>query len=255
MAENMPEVIVESLASHAIAKAAQLVRTIVTEAVQQRKTCSIALAGGTTPHSLYKHLAGEAIRGEIPWSQTDVFFGDERDVAHDDVASNYNMAQRTLLDHLPIQPDRIHPMPADADDLDAAAEGYERLIRDRVPAGPGGIPRMDLILLGMGTDGHTASLFPGTGDALDESEKLVLSHFVPVLGRSRMTFTFPLINAARNVLLFVLGQDKAETVAAILSSQRGTRREIPAGRIAPVDGRFIVLLDGDAAGKLQTPAK
>jgi len=255
MAENMPEVIVESLASHAIAKAAQLVRTIVTDAVQQRKTCSIALAGGTTPHSLYKHLAGEAIRGEIPWSETDVFFGDERDVAHDDVASNYNMAQRTLLDYLPIPPDRIHPMPADAADLDAAAEEYEQLIRNRVPAGPGGLPCMDLILLGMGADGHTASLFPGTPEALNEGDKLILAHFVPVLGRSRMTFTFPLINAARNVLLFVLGQDKTETVAAALSGQAGARREIPAARIAPANGQFIVLLDGAAAQKLELPAE
>jgi len=224
---------------------ADLVRQVIRQAVAENGSCSIALAGGTTPHALYKQLASEGVSSDVPWPDVDVYFGDERDVPHDHVESNFRMAQRALLDHVPIDPGRVNPMPADSAQLDAAAERYEQLIRDKVDALCDGVPSLDLILLGMGGDGHTASLFPFT-DALKETERLVISHFVPVLGRRRMTFTFPLINAARNIVALVTGADKAEAIAAIMGGDQEARRDLPFSMIRPVRGEFCVAMDAAA---------
>jgi 6-phosphogluconolactonase len=240
------KVLVDRTAEEATATAATLFKTIVCETVGQRGTCRLALAGGTTPHALYQTLAAGGISGEIPWKNVEVFFGDERDVPQDNVESNYCMVQRTLLDHVPVEPTMIHPMRGDSDDLQAAAAEYEQTIRRLVPAGADGLPRFDLILLGMGGDGHTASLFLGS-DALHENHKLVTSHFVPVLGRQRMTFTYPLINAARNILLLVTGDDKARAVLGILGDSPEAKAALPAAAILPADGFLYVVLDGGAA--------
>lgn len=153
------------------------------------------------------------------------------------------MIQRILLDNTPINWERIHPMGADAEDIQAAADEYEQLIRQRVPAGSDGLPRFDLIMLGLGADGHIASLFPAS-PSLDESSKLVVASYVPVIGRKRMSLTLPLINAARNILLLVTGPDKAEVLQQILQEQVSS---LPASRIAPRDGTVHIVLDADAA--------
>ena len=235
-------VVVEQTAQGATEFVADAVRMIICESVGNTGSCKIALAGGTTPHALYKQLAREVVSCEVPWQGVDVFFGDERDVPHDHVESNFCMAQRALLDHVPVSPGRVNPMPADSDDLDAAAERYERLIRENVSAVSGDIPNFDLILLGMGGDGHTASLFPFT-DALTETERLVVSHFVPVLGRNRMTFTFPLINAARNIVALVTGADKAEAISIIMGDDEESRAELPFSMIRPTCGKFCLAMD------------
>jgi 6-phosphogluconolactonase len=246
-AKDQPaQVIVERTAEQATATAAALFKTIVCEAVGHRGRAYIALAGGTTPHALYQRLAADATSGEVPWREVEVFFGDERDVPQDHVESNYRMAQRALLDHAPIDPSRIHPMPADAEDIQTAAQQYEQTIRQVVPAEGGGLPRFDLILLGMGGDGHTASLFPNT-DALKEHQRLVYAGFVPVLGRKRMTFTYPLINAARNVMFLVTGTDKAEAVLGMLGDSEKIRSELPAAAVRPTHGAMIIVLDAAAA--------
>ena len=254
MAQNETrKVLIEDSADQATNVAAELFRCIVCETVGQRDICRVALAGGTTPHSLYQRLADSAALGDVPWYGVEIFFGDERDVPHDHVESNYRMAQRTLLDHVPIVPQNIHPMPADADDLDAAAERYEQEIRQVVPAESArGIPRFDLMLLGMGGDGHTASLFPGT-EALNERKKLVMAYFVPVLGRRRMTFTFPLINASSNVILLVTGADKAQAVSHLLSDTPEAT-DLPAGRVNPHDGKLYIVLDSAAARHVSFPS-
>jgi 6-phosphogluconolactonase len=197
-------------------------------------------------------LAREATTGNVPWQEVEFFFGDERDVPPDHIESNYGMIQRTLLDHLPVPPGHVHPMPADWLNMDAAAEEYERAICQVLPADPGRPPRFDLILLGMGADGHTASLFPFT-ECLNEQRRLVISHYVPVLGRKRMTFTFPLINAARNVVMLVTGDDKAGAVADLLGEDSASREQLPAARVAPADGRFTLVLDSAAARRLKSP--
>ncbi len=243
---NSRKVLVEATGSQAAATAGLLFKTIVCEAVSEKNTCCAALSGGTTPHGLYQSLVSSATTGEVPWECVELFFGDERDVPQDHTDSNYRMVQRTMLDHVPIDPRRVHPMPADRVQLESAAAEYEQLIRSVVPAGDDGIARFDLILLGMGHEGHVASLFPRT-PAVDEQEKLVVAHHVSTLGRWRMTFTFPLINAARNVLMLVTGEDKAQAVADILSNDPARSELLPAARIAPRNGTLIMVLDAAAA--------
>jgi 6-phosphogluconolactonase len=242
---NAPKIIVEPTAETAVQFVATLFKAIICEADGRGGACRLALAGGTTPRALYQRLASESVSGQVPWSCVDVFFGDERDVPLDHVESNYGMAQRTLLDHVPIDPTRIHPMRADAEDIASAAAEYERTIRENVPSGPDGVPCFDLILLGMGGDGHAASLFPGN-DAVEENRKLVLAYYVPVLGRKRMTITFPLINAARNIILLVTGADKAPAVQNLLGEESGDRHALPAARVNPSRGLLTLVLDADA---------
>lgn len=238
--------LIEPTGEQAVKLAAELIKTIICEAAGSDRPVSVALAGGTTPHRLYQVLAASGTGGEVPWPQVDVFFGDERAVGLDHVESNYNMAQRTMLDNLPIEPSRIHPMRGDADDLDASAAEYEQTIRRAVPAGADGIPQLDFILLGVGGDGHTASLFPNT-EAINEKKKLVAAVFVPVLDRKRLTFTFPLINAARNVMLLVMGDDKADVMAALLGPECAAKSRLPASKVRPKDGMLTIVMDAAAA--------
>ena len=240
------KIVVEPNGEKATWFAAELVKTIICEAVDLRGVCRMALAGGTTPHGLYLMLAGVAASGEVPWQHVEVFFGDEHDVPQDHAESNFRMAQSTLLDHVPVKPQNIYPMPADAGDLEAASESYAQTIRNIVPAGKDEIPTFDLILLGMGHEGHTASLFPGT-DALKENKKLVIAYFVPVLGRKRMTFTYPLLNAAKNIILLITGDDKAEAVAGLLGNDQAAKKDLPAANVNPKDGLLTIILDSAAA--------
>ncbi|NLW86009.1 MAG: 6-phosphogluconolactonase [Planctomycetes bacterium] len=244
-------VIIERSAEQATVFAATLFKTIVCDAVEREGAANLALAGGTTPHNLYRILAAGAAVGEVPWESTEIFFGDERDVPHDHVESNYYMAQKTLLDHIPVEPWRVHPMRADAEDIELAAHEYEQTVRQIVAPDQHGAPRFTLILLGMGADGHTASLFPDSHEALNEPRKLVVGHFVPVLGRKRITFTFPMINAAQHVLLLVTGQDKADAVSRLLSEDEEVRSSIPASRVGPHDGMLTIVLDEAAAGAVR----
>ncbi|MBN1941875.1 MAG: 6-phosphogluconolactonase [Phycisphaerae bacterium] len=233
----------ESSPEQAAVRATDIFKTIVRESVAQRQVCHLALSGGTTPRSMYHHLADHALGDNVPWSRVEVYFGDERDVPQDDVESNFGMAQRVLLDHAPIDWSRVHAMRADAEDIEAASREYEATLRHLVPAGPDGVPQLDLVMLGMGGDGHVASLFPHT-DILGESHRLVAACHVPVLGRNRMTFTFPLINAARNILLLVTGDDKAEVVERVF---KHSDQNLPAARVNPRHGTLHVVLDVGAA--------
>ena len=239
-------VVVKGSVASATHFVAELFQSIICEAVARKGSCSVVLAGGTTPHALYHLMAFEGAIADLPWGSVDFFFGDERDVPLDHVESNFGMAQRTLLDNVPVDPGRVHPMRADSDDLDEAAREYEQTIRRKVPSGADGVPAMDIILLGMGGDGHTASLFPGT-KALKVADRLVVANPVPVLGRNRMTITYPLINAARNVIFLVTGRDKAEAVEKLLDQRYDDEKTIPAARVRPTDGLCVVVLDKAAA--------
>ena len=245
---NGRKVIVRGSDEEAAAFVAELFKAIVCEAVGMHGVCYVTLAGGTTPRTLYGMLAAGAVSGEVPWDKLEVFFGDERDVPHDHVESNFHMVQRVLLDHLPVPVSHVHPMHAHGPDPDASAAEYEQSIRDKVPSDSRGMPRFDLILLGMGADGHVASLFPSC-ECVEERKKLVLNCFVPVLGRKRMTFTLPLINAARNVILLVTGRDKAGAVAALLGDDREARKDLPAAGVEPADGSLFMVLDAAAASR------
>ncbi len=211
----------------------------------------MALSGGSTPRELYQMLAQESAR-EIPWERLEVFFGDERAVPPEHPESNYRLALETLLARVPIGPDRVHRMRAEDADLSRAALEYERRIRERVPPGPGGLPSFDLVWLGVGTDGHTASLFPGSA-ALREEHRLVAEAVEPTRGGRRLTFTLPLINAARRVQFLVVGAQKADIVKEILGRSGPSGEELPAARVSPVAGEVEWLLDRAAAAGIQDP--
>lgn len=226
--------------------AAEILATTACDAVARHGQFTLALSGGTTPRPLYELLSSPIQAESIPWQDTQIFFGDERDVPSDNADSNYRMVQDTLLGSVPIRLENVHPMLGDASDLDATAAQYAEQIVKIVPPGEAGLPAFDLILLGMGGDGHAASLFPGS-DALDDSQHLVTSALVPVLGRRRLTFTLPLINAAHHVLFLVTGKDKAEAISKVLGNDDAAAAQLPAGRVKPTHGKLIFVLDADAA--------
>jgi 6-phosphogluconolactonase len=188
---------------------ADLVAEWITAAVEtdirERGHCAVALSGGATPQPVYDRLARDRLAGRIRWEDVEVFFADERAVPPDDPASNYRMAMATLLGRVPIPAARVHRLEAERADRDAAARAYERLLPDR----------LDVLLLGMGADGHTASLFPGAA-ALDERARRVVPVIGPTPPRERLTITPPVIAAARRVAVLVAGADKAATVGRAL---------------------------------------
>lgn len=226
--------------------AAKLFRDIVVESVADHGSCAIALAGGSTPRLLYRKLASQ---GEIAWGKCQLFLGDERLVPADDDRSNQAMVQAELLDQVPEAAASFHPIPVELDDSESVACQYERAVLDTVRRDATGMPRFDLILLGMGSDAHTASLFPGK-PALDERSSLVVTSPPGVLPPpvDRITFTLPMINAARNVLFLVAGPDKTEAYARVTYelTRPAEQASAPAARVRAEDGLVLWLLDSAA---------
>jgi 6-phosphogluconolactonase len=221
------------------------------EAVASRGRFLVALAGGATPRRLYALLADprEPWRARVDWSRTHVFFGDERHVHPDDPESNFGMARAALLGKVPVPPGQVHRVQAEDTDAEEAARAYEATLRDVFGLAPGERPRFDLILLGLGADGHTASLFPGN-PALDEQERLVAAPWVDRLRTHRITLTLPVLDAARAVVFLVSGEEKATRVADVLE---GPGAALPAGRVRPAGGELVWLLDAPAARELRGP--
>ena len=232
----------------ALARAAadHFVRT-VQEAVAARGRAIVALSGGSTPKRMGELLASDSYRPEVAWDRLEIFWGDERWVPQASPESNAGVARRTFLDQVPIPPEQVHPFPTDAASPAEAASDYEATLR-RVFKQEKGVPIFDLVLLGMGDDGHTASLFPHTG-ALDETGALAVANPVPQLDTTRLTLTFPVINAAREVLFLVGGAGKAETLAAVLEGP-DRPHDLPSQAIRPTSGRLTWLVDEAAAAKL-----
>jgi len=209
-------------------------------AIRRRGRFILGLTGGTTPLAVCPLLVVPPRVRMLDWTKVQFFFGDERAVPPNDPESNYNTARLALLDYLPrLRMEQVHRMPCELEDIDAGARQYEAELR-RVVGGDG-TPVFDLIWLGMGADGHTASLFPGTA-ALDERERLVVANWVPSLDAWRMTLTYPVLNAAREAMFVVNGADKADAVARIRSGSD----DLPAARVRA--GRTLWLVDAAAAG-------
>lgn len=202
----------------ASAEPAQSLANDLAGAIAPDRDCFIAVSGGATPRKLFRILGADFAR-RVPWHRVHVFQVDERCVPPDDEQSNWKMLNDELLSRLPAI--RAHRIEAERP---RAAEDYEALIRELVPAGTSGIPRLDFVLLGMGVDGHTASLFPGT-KALDERDRLMVLNDVPQLNTQRVTMTYPLIEAAARRWFLVIGADKAEAFARV------KRGELPAGKL------------------------
>lgn len=227
-------------------EAAQLAAAAAEEAVRARGRFTLALSGGSTPARLYARLASPPFSSRMDWSRVDLFWGDERCVPPDHPDSNYRLAFGHLLSRVPIPPAQIHRMRGEDPDPDGAAEAYSHELERAFALGPGERPRFDLILLGMGADGHAASLFPGS-PALDEATRLVVAVRAASLRVPRLTLTLPVLNAAARVVFLVSGEEKAEMLRKVLRS--GASRDRPASLIRPADGP-LWLADRAAAAAL-----
>lgn len=228
-----------------IREAAELFVSTAREAITANGVFRVALSGGNTPRPLYEALAAAPYREQVDWSKIQVFFSDERFVPADSPESNYRMASEALLSRVPIPERFVHRVPTEDIPPEEAASLYEEGIRRVFAVGLDETPSFDLILLGLGGDGHTASLFPDT-EALTVTNRLVAPNFVPKLDTWRITFTYPLLNAGRVVTFLVQGEDKAERVGEILAGGSN----LPAAGVRPESGRLVWLLDQAAAGKV-----
>lgn len=220
--------------------------SVARDAVAKNGVFRVALSGGSTPKGLFALLAGE-LKSEVAWNKTQFFWGDERNVPPDSPDSNYRMAKESLLSHLPIDESQVHRMRGELDASVAAAE-YETVLREHFHLGELELPRLDLNLLGMGPEGHTASLFPGT-KALHESKRLVTSNWVGKLYTQRITMTAPVLNNSATILFLIQGEEKALALKAVLEGPYEPE-QLPAQLIAPRDGRLIWMLDSTAASQL-----
>ncbi len=220
------------------------------EAVTARGRFAVALAGGSTPKQAYAELAAAHESGapKLPWDRIHVFFGDERCVPPDHPDSNFRMAREALLGRVPIPPANVRPWRGGVAPEDAATEG-ERELREFFHLRAGEVPRFDLVMLGLGADGHTASLFPGS-DALDETSRLVRANWVQKLGAHRLTLTFPVLNAAAEVLFTAAGGEKGQVLREVLRPEPGGPSH-PAARVCPAGGRLVWFVDEAAAGGLE----
>jgi len=207
---------------------------------------TIALSGGSTPRGLHALLAGDpAIRDRLPWHHLHFFWGDERHVPLDHPQSNYRMAHETLFSLAPVPSENIHRVPAEEPNAVLAAEKYERDLQTFFGLEVGKLPQFDCILLGMGPDGHTASLFPGT-EALHESKRLVVANWVEKFKSYRITLTVPVLNQADSVIFLVSGHEKAEALKEVLQGDRQPDR-FPAQLIRPNPGKLLWIVDRAAA--------
>lgn len=211
-------------------------------AIAARGRFSVALSGGSTPRSLYSLLAMDEFARRVDWSHVYIFWGDERCVPPDHPDSNYRMAQEALLDHVALPAQNIFRIRGEIEPAQAAAE-YDRTLRMFFRDSPGA--RFDLLWLGMGDDGHTASLFPGAA-ALDEQVQWVIENYVEAKKAWRITLTPPAINAAANVTFLVSGAGKAERLRQVLKGAYQPR-ELPAQLVNPVNGHLIWMVDSSAA--------
>jgi 6-phosphogluconolactonase len=232
---------IASFAAHEVAR-------IATEAAAARGVFSIALAGGSTPKMLYALLAEHpALRNSLPWDKMQVFFGDERHVGPGHADSNFQMASDAMLSKVPLREEQIHRIKGEYPDTAQAAQEYEGEIRRVFHLQGAEFPRFDVILLGMGNEGHTLSLFPGTL-ALHEERRIVTRNWVGKLYTERITLTAPAANAAANIFFMVTGSDKACALKAVLEGPVEPE-QLPAQMIQPVDGSLFWLVD-QAAGAM-----
>jgi 6-phosphogluconolactonase len=223
---------------------------VFTEAAQDARAQGVfrvALSGGSTPQPLFQSLAGAPYRDEITWSLVQFYWGDERNVGPDDAESNYRMAREALLDHIPIQPEQVYRIRGELAATEAALD-YAQALQRGFGLTPGAFPRFDLILLGMGPDGHTASLFPHT-TALDVRDRTVVANLVPKLATERITLTVPALNAAAQIVFLIANADKADALAAVLQGPEQPA-QYPSQLIAPTNGTLTWMVDRAAAAKV-----
>jgi 6-phosphogluconolactonase len=242
---SQPELRILPTASDLFEAAAEEFSALASAAVKRSGRFCVALSGGSTPRGLYSLLAKEAATS-LPWKKIYFFFGDERHVPPNDADSNYRMANEAMLSKVPVPQENIFRVRAEVKDATAAAEAYEKAMRNFFGQKSGKVPRFDLILLGLGPDGHTASLFPGT-DALKEKNHLVLANWVEKFKTDRITFTLPVLNAAACVIFLVSGADKATVLREVLDNPDAG---LPSQKVQLSDGELLWMVDSTAASAL-----
>jgi len=215
------------------------------KAIEKRGQFAVALAGGSTPKLLYQLLSSDKFNDKIDWKSVFFFFGDERNVPPDSEESNFRMANENLLKPLQIPEENIFRWQTELKDAEVIAEKYEEMIRRFFDLDKNEFPRFDLILLGMGADGHTASLFPFT-KALHETEKIAVANAVKKLNITRLTLTFPVLNNGRNIIFLISGKDKAETLKEVLEGEFQPLK-FPSQNVKPGDGNLFWVIDEQAA--------
>ena len=233
-----PEVVI-STGDQLPNQVADRIETIIRKS---RDPVSLALPGGSTPQPVFRALA----RRDLDWRKCHFFLGDERWVPHNHEESNFRSLRENLLGRIDVPDRRIHPIETVRLEPEEASQNYEKEIRRIVSGGP--LPRFELMFLGLGDDGHTASLFPRT-DALQVRDRLVTANFVPRLEATRITMTLPLVNASRTVLFMVSGEKKAEALRGVLEGEHDPET-LPAQAVKPEQGELVFMVDEAAAGKL-----
>ena len=242
----MKEVIVSKDISELSTRAADKFVDISKESIAASGRFTVALSGGSTPKALFRLLSSETYKHEVGWSNTLFFFGDERNVPPNADESNFRMANENLFTPLAIPDEKVFRWKTEFGDASATADDYQAMLRSTFDTE---MPVFDLIFLGMGADGHTASLFPHT-NALDETRRLAVANPVPQMNTTRLTFTYPLINAARNVAFLIAGADKADMFAKVVDGTKDLH-ELPSSGIDPKNGRLLWFADSAAASRLK----
>jgi 6-phosphogluconolactonase len=217
----------------------------------EKKIFTAALSGGSTPKFLYEIFGRPAFAGRVRWPNVHLFQVDERCVGPDDPASNYRLIRQAMLESSPLPQGNFHRMAAELPDREQAARDYAGDLARVLQPAPGKVPRLELVFLGMGPDGHTASLFPGSA-ALDEQTAWVVPNYVGTLQAFRLTLTLPVLNAAAHVIFMVTGEDKAATLREVLE---GPPERFPAQRVQPARGRVSWFVDKGAARLLGAAAR
>ena len=230
--------------------AAEMMVSQALKKLKSKDSFAVALSGGSTPKNMFAILANDAaLREQMPWDSVHFFWGDERHVAPDHADSNYRMTNEAMLSRVPVPPENIHRIRAENPDAGKAAEDYEQELRGFFKLETEQLPAFDCVFLGMGPDGHTASLFPGT-KALHERQQLVVSNWVAKFQSFRITLTAPVLNNADTVIFLVSGEEKAEPLRVVLEGQKQTSR-FPSQLIEPTHGKLLWLVDRAAARKLR----
>lgn len=228
-------------------EAAELFVTAANEAIDQKGYFTVALTGGTSPEGLYRLLSEDPYKNQIDWSKVLVFWGDERWVPLDNELSNARMSQESLLKNVPVLPSHVFPMFEEGVEPEDFAVSYNALLKEKV----GESGAMDLILLGMGGDGHTASLFPGTA-VLDEKEKWVAAYYLEAQQMYRVTLTAPFLNKAKKIIVLTFGDAKAEALKEVLKGEYNPS-VYPSQLLNPAEGELLFLVDEKAAKYLNDP--
>jgi 6-phosphogluconolactonase len=232
-------------------RAAEKIIQAASVAVKQRGAFTISLAGGSTPKALYGLLATDPVfNSQMPWDKTQFFFGDERHVPPDHSESNYRMANESMLSKVPLRPEQVHRVKGEVQDAEKAALEYEQTLRSHFKLAPGQLPRFDVVLLGMGDEGHTLSLFPGT-KALHDNGRLVMSNWIGKLYTERVTITAPVANNSGLAMFMVTKADKALALKGVLEGPYEPE-QLPSQLIQPKNGELLWLVDTAAGSKLST---